>query len=80
MTTKTEARGPLAFGGRAHATHRLTRDGADGLDHWHRCMSCGATDAPGDGRLAERCGAPTGAATPLDPRALALGQAGVAHG
>lgn len=54
-TMRREAARPLAFGLTAHPSHRLTRDGADGLDHWHSCLGCGATDAPGDGRLAEPC-------------------------
>lgn len=35
-----------------HHSHTLTRDGHFGLcDPWHRCTTCGATDA----RLAEPC-------------------------
>lgn len=61
-----------------HPSHALTRDGADGLDHWHRCAACGATDAAGDGRLAEPCVRPLapGDVVTLKSGALTLVQPG----
>jgi uncharacterized protein YodC (DUF2158 family) len=38
-----------------HPSHTITRDGVDDMTTWHRCAVCGATDAAGDGRLAEPC-------------------------
>lgn len=53
-----------------HPSHTITRDGADDMTTWHRCAVCGATDAAGDGRLAEPCSAsanePDAAPAPME--------------